>query len=87
MNAVELIRKKRNGGILTRAEMESFITAYVQGTVPDYQMSAFLMAVYFSGMGPEETSTFTDVMLHSESHRPFLYSGTESGQAFDRRSW
>ena len=67
MNAVELIRKKRSGGVLSRAEMESFIGGYLRGDVPDYQMSAFLMAVYFRGMAPEETATFADVMLRSGS--------------------
>ncbi len=65
MNPVELIRRKRNGGTLGKDELESFITSYVKGDVPDYQMSAFLMAAYFKGMTPEETSTFTQVMLHS----------------------
>ena len=65
MNPVEVIRKKRNGGVLTRSEIDEFVTGYIRDAVPDYQMSAFLMAVYFAGMGPEETATFTDVMLHS----------------------
>ncbi|MCC6397326.1 MAG: hypothetical protein IT282_09925, partial [Bacteroidetes bacterium] len=65
MNPVELIRKKRNGDTLTRAEIEWLIASYVGGTLPDYQMSAFLMAVYFRGMTDEETSAFTEVMLHS----------------------
>lgn len=67
MNAVELIRKKRAGSALTRAEMESFIGGYLRGDVPDYQMSAFLMAVCFQGMDPAETATFADVMLRSGS--------------------
>lgn len=67
MNTVELIRKKRDGGELTRLEIESLIGGYVRGDVPDYQMSAFLMAVYYRGMGPEETARCTDVMLHSGS--------------------
>jgi len=65
MNPVELIRKKRSGGGLTRAEIESFVGGYVSGKIPDYQMSAFLMAVYFKGMDPEETATLADVMLRS----------------------
>ena len=65
MNPVEFIRKKRSGQTLSREEMHDFISAYVTGEVPDYQMSAFLMAVYFSGMSREETAAFTDVMLHS----------------------
>jgi pyrimidine-nucleoside phosphorylase len=65
MNPVELIRKKRNGGALTRNELESFVTGYLRGEVREYQMSSFLMAVYFKGMTVEETVTFADVMLHS----------------------
>lgn len=65
MNAVELIRKKRNGGELTRNELEYLISAYVDGALPDYQMSAFLMACYFQGMSDSETRTFTSLMLHS----------------------
>ena len=65
MNPVELIRKKRNGGELTPEELRWIITAYVQDRLPDYQMSALLMAVFFRGMTDTETSTFTDLMLHS----------------------
>jgi pyrimidine-nucleoside phosphorylase len=65
MNTVELIRKKRDGGALTRSEIESLISGYTRGEVPDYQMSAFLMAVYYRGMTREETALFTDVMLRS----------------------
>jgi pyrimidine-nucleoside phosphorylase len=65
MNPVELIRKKRNGGELTPDELRWLITAYTQDQLPDYQMSALLMAVYFRGMTDRETSTFTDLMLHS----------------------
>jgi len=65
MNPVELIRKKREGASLTRAELRELIEGYVAGTVPDYQMSAWLMAVVFRGMTEEETADFTDLMLHS----------------------
>ncbi len=65
MNPVEVIRKKRNGGILSKEELQSFIVGYVKGEVADYQMSAFLMAAYFKGMTDEETATLTEVMLHS----------------------
>ncbi|MEK7671290.1 MAG: thymidine phosphorylase, partial [Bacteroidota bacterium] len=65
MTPVELIRKKRNGGTLTKEELYSFITDFVNGKIPDYQMSAFLMAVFFNGMTVEERATFTKVMLHS----------------------
>lgn len=62
---VNLIRRKRDGGTLSRDELQSLITGYVSGEVPDYQMSAFLMAVYFRGMTPEESAALTDIMLHS----------------------
>lgn len=65
MNIVELIRKKREGGSLTEEEFRYLITSYVEGRVPDYQMSAFLMAAFFRGMSKEETLTFTKLMLHS----------------------
>ena len=65
MNPVELIRKKRDGGSLTRPELEAFIRAYLDGGVQEYQMSAFLMAVFFRGMTPDETAALTDVMISS----------------------
>jgi pyrimidine-nucleoside phosphorylase len=65
MNPVELIRTKRAGGALTRQEISWLLDGYVAGRIPDYQMSAFLMAVYFRGMTEEESSAFTEVMLHS----------------------
>ncbi|MBI3578304.1 MAG: thymidine phosphorylase [Ignavibacteriales bacterium] len=65
MNTVELIRKKRDGFPLTEEEFRWMISGYVQGVIPDYQMSSFLMACYFRGMNEEETLTFTRLMLHS----------------------
>jgi pyrimidine-nucleoside phosphorylase len=64
-NPVELIRAKRDGLPLGRDELEEFVAAYVDGNVPEYQMAAFLMAVYFQGMTPDETLAFTEVMLRS----------------------
>lgn len=66
-NAVELIRKKRNGLSLTEDELRYLITGYVEGLLPEYQMSAFLMATYFRGMSVEETLLFTRLMLESGS--------------------
>jgi len=65
MKTVDLIRKKRDGGALTREEIESWITGYVRGEIPDYQVSALLMAVFFRGMTDDETTSLTDVMAHS----------------------
>ena len=65
MNPTEIIRKKRSGKKLTRKEIEYFINGYLAENIPDYQMSAFLMAVYFQNMDFDETATFTDIMLRS----------------------
>src|SRR5690554_1710302 len=65
MRFVELIRKKRQGGELTETELKRLIDAYTTGEVPDYQMSAFLMAVYFKSMTARELSAWTEAMLHS----------------------
>jgi pyrimidine-nucleoside phosphorylase len=65
MIPVELIRKKKEGFELTPEELSSLINGYVSGDIPDYQMSAWLMAVYFNGMSRDETVEFTRVMLHS----------------------
>ncbi|MBN1858766.1 thymidine phosphorylase [Candidatus Bipolaricaulota bacterium] len=65
MNTVDLIRKKRNGDPLTREEIEYIIRRYVAGEIPDYQIAAWLMAVYFRSMNDEETAILTDVMAHS----------------------
>ncbi|WP_155287066.1 pyrimidine-nucleoside phosphorylase [Lacticaseibacillus zhaodongensis] len=65
MRMVDLIAKKRDGGALRKEEINWMITEYVAGTIPDYQMSAFLMAVYFKGMADDEMANFAAAMLHS----------------------
>ena len=65
MRMYDLISKKRNGGALNREEMTHLIEGYVKGEIPDYQMSAFLMAVYFQGMTKEETAVMTDLVAKS----------------------
>jgi len=65
MDAGSLIRKKRDGGRLSEKEIRSMIRGYVDGSVPDYQMAAFLMAVFFTGMTPEETGFLTSSMIAS----------------------
>ena len=60
MRMVDLIAKKRNGKSLTSEEITQMIQEYVEGSIPDYQMSAFLMAVYFKGMTEEETLAMTN---------------------------
>ena len=65
MNPVEIIRKKREGGFLTSEEIKYVVDGFTKNKIPDYQFSAFLMAVYFQGMTKEETSILTETMLHS----------------------
>ncbi|MGE5494932.1 MAG: thymidine phosphorylase [Burkholderiales bacterium] len=65
MRMYDVILKKRSGGRLSREEIEFFISGYVGGDIPDYQASAFMMAVYFRGMDDEETFYLTDAMARS----------------------
>ncbi len=65
INPVELILKKRNGYILKPEEISFFINSYLNGTIADYQMSAFLMAVFFQGMESSEISALTRSYIDS----------------------
>jgi pyrimidine-nucleoside phosphorylase len=61
----ELIQRKRDGEELAADEISELVLGYVHGEVPDYQMSAFCMAVYFRGLSPAETFALTDAMIRS----------------------
>jgi pyrimidine-nucleoside phosphorylase len=63
--AIDVIRKKRDGVELSPAEIEGLVDAYTKGEIPDYQVSAWLMAVVLKGMTRPETAALTDAMLHS----------------------
>jgi thymidine phosphorylase len=63
--AIDVIRKKRDGIALSVSEIQFFVSAYTTGDIPDYQVSAWLMAVVLRGMTRAETAALTDVMLHS----------------------
>lgn len=65
MRMFDIIEKKRDGGELTKEEIEYFIHGYVAGNIPDYQASALLMAIYYKGMTEEETATLTMSMATS----------------------
>ena len=65
MRMYDLIMKKRNGGTLSKEEIEFMVSEYTKGTIPDYQMSAMMMAIYFVGMNDEETLHLTMAMAHS----------------------
>ena len=63
--AIDVIRKKRDAVELSRTEIEGFVDAYTEGEIPDYQVSAWLMAVVLRGMTRPETASLTDAMLRS----------------------
>lgn len=65
MHPVEFIRTKRDGGRHTKQALETFLNAYLGGRIPDYQLAAWLMAVYFRGMDEDETLALTQVMAQS----------------------
>jgi pyrimidine-nucleoside phosphorylase len=65
MRAVDLIRHKRDGGMLGDASVEFFVRGVTAGTLPDYQAAAMLMAIFFKGMTAEETASLTNAMVRS----------------------
>ena len=65
MRMYDIIAKKRDGGTLSEAEIAFAVNGYVAGDIPDYQMSALLMAIYLRGMTDAETATLTEVMANS----------------------
>lgn len=92
LRMVDLIEKKRDGGTHTREELAFIINGYVRDEIPDYQVSAWCMAVYFRGMTPEETAALTDLMAHSgdtlDLHdvAPFIVDKHSSGGVGDKTS-
>lgn len=65
MRMVDLIEKKRDGGVLTDDEIRFIIKGFTDGSIPDYQMSAFAMTVFYKGMTDHETAVLTDAMMRS----------------------
>lgn len=65
MNMYDILYKKREGAILNSDEIKYFVHGYTKGIIPDYQASAFLMAIFFQKMNQEETYLLTDAMRHS----------------------
>ena len=65
MRMVDMIQKKRDGGELSDQEIQGIIQGYTDGSIPDYQMSAFAMAVFFRGMSGHETASLTRAMAQS----------------------
>jgi len=65
VRAPELIRKKRDGEVLSPDEIRFFLDGFTAGTIADYQMAAMAMAIYFQGLSDDELAVWTDAMLHS----------------------
>ena len=65
MRACDIIRRKRDGEELTREEIGFFVRGYTEGSIPDYQAAAFLMAAYLRGLSFDETVALTDAIVHS----------------------
>ncbi len=83
MNPVATIVKKRDGGKLSPEEIRQFIGGFVSGEVPEYQMSAMAMAIFFQGMDAAERAALVDVMLHSG---PTLEWSSGFGTLVDKHS-
>ena len=65
MRMFDIIAKKRDGERISPQEMEFFIKGYTEGSIPDYQAAAFLMAVYLKGLDNDETAELTRLMAES----------------------
>ena len=65
MNMIAIIEKKKNGQVLSKDEIKEAVMGYVEGSIPDYQMSALLMAIVLKGMNEQEIVDLTDIMIHS----------------------
>ena len=79
----QLIQKKKRGSALTADEIRWFVDSYTSGVIPDYQMAAWAMAVWFKGMNDDEIAVFTDAMLKSGSRFNFSKLG---GPRIDKHS-
>ena len=73
----EIIQKKKNNASLTKEELSWFISSYLNNEIPDYQMSALLMAINFNGMDLEETVNFTELLINSGEQLIFKNDGKQ----------
>ena len=78
MRMVDLIEKKRDGGVLSDEETRFIIDGFTKGDIPDYQMSAWAMAVFYKGMTDHETAVLTDAMMRSGDTIDLSRFGTKS---------
>ena len=86
MDAIDVLRTKRDGGALSAEQIRWVIDAYTRGAVPDEQMSALLMAVFFRGMSADELAVWTQAMIDSGERKDLSVAGpADRRQALDRR--
>ena len=78
MHILDLIRKKQHGGALTPPELRFLVSGCTDGSIPDYQLSALLMAIWYSGMTDEETAALTQAMADSGDTLPMARTGARS---------
>src|SRR5262245_54885886 len=86
MNFLQLLEQKRDGKALTPSDLQALIAQYTASEIPDYQMAAFLMAVFFRGLDSEETRTLTkamrdsgDVLVFPKDSRPLVDKHSTGG--------
>ena len=87
MRMYDLIMKKRNGGVLSEEEIRYMVNGYVGGEIPDYQMSAMMMAIFFRGMNEEETWRLTMAMAESGEMPESRWISTARGAWGIRPPW
>ena len=88
MRMYDIIEKKRDGGELSYEEMEFWVSGYVKGEIPDYQVSSLLMAIYFRGLNDEELKNLTLIMANSgEMIDLSEIEGVKVDKHSTRRSW
>ena len=83
MRIVDIIDKKKHGEELTKEEINYFISSLVNNVMPDYQTSAWLMAVWFRGMSDEETANLTEAIINSGET---IHFGALSKRLIDKHS-
>src|SRR6266567_648406 len=87
LNVYEVLNRKRRGAPLESREIEAFIERFTTGEIPDYQMSALLMAIAINGMTAPEMATLTQSMLRSGEQWHLRNRYDFVAQALDRRRW